>query len=111
MALFEKGNKVALGHGGRSHKYKEHIDAVFKDYNPLKRLKELSLTTDDEKIRSLCDKELAGYYAPKLKAVEHSGEISMTHLLHEDFVKNILQAEKSFDAENPLTIDYSQEEK
>lgn len=74
MALFEKGKSGNPGGrpAGSKNKYKARVDEVFKDFNPLENLKKLALETDDDELRFNCNKELAQYYAPKLKAVEHS---------------------------------------
>lgn len=64
----QSGNPA--GRSAGFHRNKFLVDEVFKDYNPLQRLKELSLTTDDPNLRGMCDKELSQYFAPKLKAIE-----------------------------------------
>jgi hypothetical protein len=83
---------------GSKNIYKAEIEKVFADYNPLQRLKELSLTTDDDNLRQSCDKELAQYYAPKLKAIEHSGDVGLA-VTHDLAISSMAQQLDKFDSE------------
>lgn len=59
---------------GLKDKFKIDVAKMFHEwnFNPLKNLKDIAENTLDESIRLSANKELAQYYAPKLKAVEHS---------------------------------------
>ena len=70
---FKKGESGNI-HGrkkGSANKYRPDVAKMFLewDFNPLKNLKDLALRTDDDDVYFQCNKELAQYYAPKLKSV------------------------------------------
>lgn len=83
---------------GSKNIYKAEIEKVFADYNPLQKLKEQALTTDDEDLRYNCNKELAQYYAPKLKAVEHSGDVGVA-MTHDTAITQLTKNLEQFDSE------------
>ncbi len=74
---FQKGNKVAVGRPrGCRDKFRPDVAQMFKEwnFNPLLNLKIMAETSEDEDIRFGCNKELAQYFAPKLKSVEYTGD-------------------------------------
>lgn len=57
------------------------IQEEFPNYNPLLELAKIAHSdeaTTSEKIT--CNKEIAQYVNPKLKAVEHSGDMTVNHI-------------------------------
>jgi len=100
---FQAGNKAGVGHGRPKNKFKDEIEKVFADYNPLQKLKEMAEDEETGKeLRFQCRKELAQYYAPKLKAVEHSGDVGLaiTHdLAIAEMAKKLEQLEEEHSTE------------
>jgi len=61
---------------GTLNKWSQSVKQMFEDndFNPLLNLMTMSVDTDDDNIRFQCNKELASYFAPKLKGIEIIGE-------------------------------------
>lgn len=51
------------------------LQAKYPDYHPVLELATIAHESEDETIRFNAHKEVAQYVTPKLKAVEHSGNI------------------------------------
>lgn len=59
---------------GVKNKFRIDVPEMFEsmNFNPLKNLMQLALRTDDDEIYFQCNKELAQYFAPKLKTTQFS---------------------------------------
>ena len=62
---------------GTTNEFTRTIRQFFidRDFNPLLKMVELAHLTEDETIKFGCYKELAQYYAPKLRSMEVTGEV------------------------------------